>query len=286
MGFSNPVLEFFWTARERETIRRKKEAGEPWPWTEDQTFQKWFFCNVHRENDKTTIWFAKNVRDHVSDYRAVEATFIMRWFNRISTCEIIKDLMLKGWKGENARYRLEYVKPIVTGAYMLKTPDGMDKGDGVIHAINEGIPILKRIYREWDKTTTLEQAWKDLKQLPYVGPFMSYEIVTDLRHTNVLGEATDILTWANPGPGCTRGLRTLYNVHYNRHNVDDLKEMHKKMKWLLKLSRKEHLWPRRFQGWEMREVEHWLCEYSKYTKGKDGYRLKRKHYGEKNTISS
>ena len=35
-------------------------------------------------------------------------------------------------------------------------------------------------------------------------------------------------------------------------------------------------WPPNWKRWEMREVEHWLCEYAKYRNAANGYRLKRR----------
>jgi 5-hmdU DNA kinase, helical domain len=45
---------------ERESIRRKKEAGEPPPWTNDPILQTFRFCNVERERDFVSVWIAKN----------------------------------------------------------------------------------------------------------------------------------------------------------------------------------------------------------------------------------
>jgi hypothetical protein len=54
------AAKYFALARERESIRRGRLAGALPPWTHDPIFRQWRFCNVHRENDRTTIWF----RDH------------------------------------------------------------------------------------------------------------------------------------------------------------------------------------------------------------------------------
>jgi hypothetical protein len=35
-------------------------------------------------------------------------------------------------------------------------------------------------------------------------------------------------------------------------------------------------WPEAWRPWEMREVEHWLCEYDKWRRGMGGQRLKRR----------
>ena len=50
-----------------------------------------------------------------------------------------------------------------------------------------------------------------MKSNAFFGGFHSYEIVTDLRHTYLLENASDINLWANIGPGCRRGLaRIIY----------------------------------------------------------------------------
>ena len=36
-------------------------------------------------------------------------------------------------------------------------------------------------------------------------------------------------------------------------------------------------WPADFAPWEMREVEHWCCEYDKYRRAKSGLDLKRRY---------
>jgi len=70
----NNAIEYFRLAREREAIRRRRAAGEPWPWSADAIFREWRFCNVHREHDKTTVWFREHVRSKIDGWRVVEAT--------------------------------------------------------------------------------------------------------------------------------------------------------------------------------------------------------------------
>ena len=58
----NPMDEMMKFAYERQQIFKKKEAGLPWPWSEDPTFQKYKFCNVFRDQDKTTRWIVNWVK--------------------------------------------------------------------------------------------------------------------------------------------------------------------------------------------------------------------------------
>lgn len=272
------VDEYFATARERYMISMKKEAGvEEFPWSKDPVFNTWRFCNVHREDDKTTRWFASHIRDPLATAEPetqLRAALIFRWFNRIETGEILLDLILNGWDSIEAFDRLKDVHPVCTGAYMIRTPEGYSKLDGLLYSINHAIPQLS-MANEWG--SSLQDAWKQLLPLYGLGPFMAYEIVSDLRWT-ILNFAKDINSWANAGPGCARGLGRVMTGDrrlFNRHK--DQEEMLEIMQKLLEMSHDIVYWPHEVSPWEMREVEHWACEYEKYYSARyDHKQLKRR----------
>jgi hypothetical protein len=95
-----------------------------------------------------------------------------------------------------------------------------------------------------------------------VGGFMAYEMVTDMRHTALLSDAQDIMTWANAGPGAIRGLTRL------SMRARPARSATESMRVLLAHSiteRASHVPPL-----EMREIEHSLCEFDKYCRVKFG----------------
>ena len=110
---------------------------------------------------------------------------------------------------------------------------------------------------------------------------MSFEIVSDLRWTDVLKDAPDIMSWANAGPGCARGLsRLVYGSprgYFARGSKTDQEKMNNLMQDLLDMSYDQTYWPAENRQWEMREVEHWLCEFDKYVRAIDGTSLKRRY---------
>jgi alpha-glutamyl/putrescinyl thymine pyrophosphorylase clade 1 len=280
--------EYFAAARERYWIWMQRQVNQPPPWTNDLIFRYWRFTNVHREDDKTTVWFRENIRDPLNKSnlpwvdiatKLTFATVTFRWFNRIETGERIKDLLLEKWDTEEARRRLTGIAPVVTGAYIIKGPDNYSKLDGVLHCIDEAIPTIMSIAPLWGKS--LREAWEDLVQIYYLGPFMSYEVVSDLRWTKVLEKAEDINTWCNMGPGATRGLTRVCGggdrLMFDSNSKIDQETMLFYAQELLAMSKKEELWPKSYKPWEMREVEHWLCEFDKYKKGQLGFKLKRRY---------
>lgn len=276
---------YFKIAREREQIRRRRLIGEKPPWTEDAILKKYRFTNVHREHDATTAWFRENIRTPLAaeattpegKLKLVEATVAFRWFNLIATGEVLKDLLLGEWDRYEASRRLADRSPVVTGAYMIRTEMGMSKADGVCFCIERAFPKLPKMIETWGDS--IQQATKDLTAIYGLGPFLAYEITTDLRWTPILNQAEDILTWANAGPGCARGLSRLYDVtdawRWNRGREEHQIEMNAVMQYLLALSRDPENWPTEWEPWEMREVEMWACEYDKYCRGLQNEHLKR-----------
>lgn len=288
---------FFDYARERYQILLRRRAGQRVGmgyYTADPILQTYRFCNIFREDDTTTLWMKSHVRETVAPKDLLLATVIFRWFNRIRTGEAIfqqKDLL----GGDTAWSMLreegsvdplrhairQYCEdgPYVTGSYIIKTPDGMSKLDGVLWCveqfmarsamIEDDCPLDQRELSQYlvrtagtDGQMCLEQLWHWLRQFPYMGDFMAYEVVTDMRHTSLMERASDIDTWANPGPGAMRGLNRLHgrDLKFRQPKVRFLEEM----QVLLFIGQDRELWPGDWPSWEMREVEHTLCEFDKY----------------------
>lgn len=265
--------DFFDYANEREHIRIAKETGAPqFMWTQDPVLQQFRFCNIFREDDRTTVAFRETVRKPLrDDPRVLLATIGWRWFNRIETCERVP---LEAWaEGDTAAMRkaFEGVIPLVTNAYMIKSPTGKNKLDGLLQNIESAKEYISDI-----TFTSLESAHAQLREVPMLGPFLAYEIITDLRHTHLLENAPDIMTWASAGPGCQRGIEWVLGRKIPSYaSKAGQREALAVMRDLLDASRE--LWNYPHAPWEMREVEHTLCEFDKYRRGQEGARLKRRY---------
>jgi hypothetical protein len=281
--------QFFAMCRERYNIKLRRDAGQTWPWSANPIFQTWRFTNVFREDDRTTIWLRENVRGPLSDLvkadpsseakrlKLVESTVIFRWINRISTAELIKDLLLEKWDTEEARRRLKDVHPLVTGAYMLKYENGVSKLTGVLLAIDGARRQLPSMVPKWGDS--LEAAWKDLRHIWYMGGFTAHEVIQDLNHTAILDHATDSMTWGFLGPGAIRGMSwVVYGNEHSFHNSkDQQKLMLGLMQELLAMSQDPQYWPSEFPPWRLHQVEFSLCEMSKFCKAGAGIPQKRRY---------
>ena len=255
---------------ERENIRLQKEVSQlPPPWTNDSILQEYKFCQVFREDDRTTRWFREHIREPMKNSPDVfMATVIFRWFNWIPTGRtLIEHGLLKRWDRKKAIEEITKQPKWITGAYIIKTPNGMDKVTGVAECISHMWQDREYLAKEIVKTKSLEDTWTLLRDYPYMGPFMAYEVVTDLRHTYLLEDAEDVLTWANAGPGAMRGLNRLTGreLGYSKRSHDWVGEMQELYK-IVQTRLPAHILQRNDMKYEMREIEGGLCEFDKYSR--------------------
>src|SRR5271165_106791 len=201
------LLNYF--IKERESIRIKKEAAEPWPWTQDPILQKNKFCNIFRECDKTSRWIAKNWREpHATDpdlwFAFVIARRVLNWpasmealgypvpWNKDHFLKVTKDLQQSGGKTFDTAYQL-----LVQG----------QKGDNVENMIKH---ILDRLWNDRQNIRprsnyTLRSFYTRLYSYKYMGSFYTGQVIADLKYAQ-MKDAEDWETFAVPGPGSMRGL--------------------------------------------------------------------------------
>lgn len=260
------LARFFYWINERHSIYLKRTAEAAWPWTTDPILQEYKFTNVFRELDTGTVWYRENWREPYADHTELFFnTCLYRHFNWWETADVLG--FQEDWDPIKVETTLRERKAaghrIFTNAHMLTGTLGGDKITQVVHKVLTPLWHIS-IDIEPTEEDTLESVFKRLLPNPGFGPFLSYEIVTDLRHTRYLSQASDIMTWANPGPGAMRGIRRILIGH----NAKDYKSGIKKsqyidiMKELLYLS--DEFLEDHVPDLEMRDIEHSLCEFDKY----------------------
>ena len=256
---------------ERHNIFIKKELNnDPYPWSDDAILTEYSFCNVYRELDRVTIWIRENWREPHADHPNLPFAMAMaRQINWPPTLEAI---------GFPSTFDAERIKSIMkerkdkgekvyTGAYMLTGTLGGTKIEQTVDKILT--PLYANSYGDFD-FSSIENCWKSFLPYPGFSDFMSYEVVTDLRHTKWLRNAPDIMTWANPGPGAMRGLNRIFGRPLDSKQKKPL--FIEEMRDLLALLNNTPL------PLEMRDIEHCLCEFDKYERTRLGQGRPRSRY--------
>ena len=198
----------YWV-RERELIRLQREAGRPAPWTEDPILRAYRFCNVRREDDRVTRWLAQYWRAPYAQHPLLCVNMALaRYFNRVDTLRFLG--YQEKWVPVRLLGRLLNARSggatLFHNAYMISTCGASrDKLEHVVGALDGLARALPDGPAAGD---TLEGFCAKLRALEGFGPFLSGQIIADLKHApgNPLDEAPDFWSWAVPGPGSQRGL--------------------------------------------------------------------------------
>lgn len=295
---------WYWMA-ERHAIYLRRLRGLPKPWTDDPILRDYKFTNPFRENDRGTVWLRENfLKPHETwtcecdqddpcvcdEKNLADLAFNICWyrmFNWWGTGELL------GWQ---TSWDAPYIKRLLTdalnrgsqvftGAHIVYSRPGLPKIDAIVdvcsdlyHMCHAGGALVTCAREE----RSLEAVYNALKTVDSVGGFMAYEMVTDMRHTRLLRDAKDIMTWANLGPGARRGLIRL-GLPYKPE-----KAAIQSMRDLLARGNAQPnpaspYWGSIPDGFgpdandlfnvgrlEMRDIEHSLCEFDKYWRVKNG----------------
>lgn len=299
------IAEFM---RKRHQIYLDRKAGKPGPWTEDPVLANFRFCNVFRELDTVTIWIEREIRQRYADHPHLWFMLaIARYINWDPTLAELIDTKQwpdnpdfePSWLTTALEHRANRGEKVYTGAYMIRAESDRSKHwfAWSKHKYIAEI-VLGRLWedrKEWARylepepcpgvpggtLPALETVWEKFQQPRYIGwgPFMAYEVVTDLRHTRYLRNAPDIYSWANAGPGAIRGLNRLHgrplSARPRPEQTND--EMVQLMDWLNRLDEpgfNQTFGPPYWMGtaprFEMRDIEHSLCEFDKYDRMSKG----------------
>lgn len=296
-------LKLFWYwINERHSIYLKRKAGVEYPWTKDKVLGEYKFTNPYRQLDRVTQewtnrWVGLLHRGaKMTDGDILFHLCMFRFFNWPETYDALYFNMSR-WNMKKAieilrKRRDEDFEQIFTGAYIVT---GGGKNQPKHETICEALQFLwdnrVRFSKAIREGNSMQKAVEILQEIPTVGLFVAYEIACDLRHTRILADARDILSWANPGPGAKRGIHRLLTTEHawdkdykwprvtgrkrgaKPDYVAIMRDLLKKAPASLNKDVFKCEWP-----FEMREIEHSLCEFDKMRRVMKGEGKPRSRY--------
>lgn len=310
------IVDFVRFITARHLIYLKRRAGIKGPWTEDPVLSTGRFCNVFRELDRVTIWIEENIRKPFANHPNLWFMLaIARYINWPDTLQELIEHYPDAWPDQDSfslqmltealEDRARRGEKVYTGAYLIRA-ESNSNADWYSWSKHRYIAeiVLGRLWenrRVWEKLLTpepcpgnpgmtlpsLEMVWDEFQNPYYIGwgPFMAYEVVTDLRHTRYLRDTPDIYTWANAGPGAIRGLNRMLgrDLSVKPKPEQTCREM---MDLMIELNDWDSERVNDVFGlpcdvnprFEMRDIEHCLCEFDKYERVRLGEGKMRSKY--------
>jgi hypothetical protein len=209
---------------ERYSIYRRKELGEPFPWTCDPILSyAGSFTNVCRELDKTTRFYAENIRSRYEGRAELLATTVaFLWFNLIETGRTFTCIGDDGLCALDRMCATNSVAPLrealrtqppphTNGAYRLTPPRNMlgrlNKVEGCLYTI-QGFLDRSGWRRTWDRWVAnpppLAEVGAWYARNYNFGSFQAGQNVACVKACAPFLSARDWSTWAYSGDGSRR----------------------------------------------------------------------------------
>lgn len=288
--FSQENLDLFWYfVRERHLVwHRRFVLNLPQGrWTRDAILRTVRFTNIYRNLDRGTVFLFDHVLadlDSDNPRDSIEILWVVIAYRLLNNADTFASVPIPSlcqypsspFHKELISYQKASGNSAVTTAH-ITCQLGLVPGsrlenykiilDEVCKALLKGI---------WGKqvlwATSPLACWKTLREEHGIGPFLAYEILTDLIELKMLPFDHD--QWANIGPGALFGLRLIFPYKYKK---DLLRELYTLRDMQVKSLGKDFpYWQRR--KLTLRDIEHAVCEFGKYHRMKFGYGKQRQRY--------
>jgi hypothetical protein len=187
----------------------------PEPLTNDAVLKAYKFTNAYRASDRTSQYLIRHViYDRVRPWRdTLVRVLLFKLFNRIETWRMIREqvgdiaaatfdesviaaILEEALRGGHRIYSAAYIMP---SAQSFGSRRKHDNHLRLLQAmLDDGIDA------KLAAATTMRAAYETLVAYPSIGPFLGYQLVTDLNYTPHLTFGED--EFVVPGPGALDGL--------------------------------------------------------------------------------
>jgi len=258
------------------------------PWTIDPILKVWKFTNVWRELDRGTVYLLDALRDPSREgYRnCVGDLWSIMHYRLFNNWEAHKALggfvPYDQWNYDDwyKRLRAHHAagNTVLCMSHNTCCYTGLPGSD----KIERVCLIAKRVHDTAQDTLdginnarSLEQVFDVIRAVRGYGPFLAYEVVSDILYTGITPFSVN--DWANAGPGAMNGIARIFHPMSEKQRGKKMpfldimqwlrtnqKTGFDAVKFLFGCDFESIAWQRR--PLDLRCIEHQLCEYSKIVK--------------------
>lgn len=209
-----PVFYAYWYfAAERQRIFFRRLQNREGPLTKDPVLRNFKFTNAYRASDRVSQYLIRNViyRDDLpsDECNTFFRILLFKLFNKIETWRYLEDSLgpltwaefnFKNYDALLSR-RLATGERIYSAAYIM--PSGGRSFEHKLKHQNH-LRMIEYLMREGyparlSDCKGMEEAFALLRTVPFLGPFLAYQFVTDLNYSRLTEFREDEFVVAGPG---------------------------------------------------------------------------------------
>ena len=295
--------EFFRTMYERQLIwkRRFIDKLDRKLWTNDKIFQTYKFTNVYRELDRNSQYcinkiILQNKNENLQNL--LWKTLVYRLFNNPNTFEEASKYWPCGIPDYNNFYAeqnsyLEFMNAlslegnIFTSAYLIRSSaeNGQTRTECYINKVLPRLNyLIDNLINVCKNAITPEMIINKLMEIPGVASFIAYELYNDMLYINRFTDYKlipfDANAYVNVGPGSSMGIKLIYpSIKTKKECKCAMFNLLYEAPKQLELLSNDYIDAMPFAFYDnenkrynitnncnfvISNIEHWLCEYSKY----------------------
>jgi hypothetical protein len=215
------VYRAYWSfAAERQRVFLRRVAGERPPWTQDPILARYKFTNPYRASDRASQFLIRDVvytETDLNDDDALLRIVLFRLFSRPATWRALERELgplrrstLRSSRLATVLDNLQSCGPIYTSAFILCA----NKAYGHDKKYLNHLALLREMFRRRALPRAIARArsvadvYRELLAYPLIGPFMAYQLATDINYSELVDFDEDEFTIA--GPGAERGIRKVF----------------------------------------------------------------------------
>jgi hypothetical protein len=209
------VADTYWRfAAERQRMYLARLAGDPPPWTTDAVLAAHRFTNSYRASDRVSQYLITQVsyRGSQDPDEVLFRTLLFRIFNKPATWQaLMAALGAVSWDSYGFRPYSQILAegakagPVYNNAYVMPPVPAFDES----RKYQQHLRLIEYIMNGTTaalltSARTATGAFNILSSSPGIGPFLAYQILTDLGYSEAF--PFDESEFAMPGPGALDGI--------------------------------------------------------------------------------
>lgn len=219
------VYRAYWhLACERQRIFFGRLARDPAPWTEDPILSTYRFCNAYRASDRVSQYLIREViYRHAHELTPEDLLLrivLFRLFSKEATWELMEQataagrITAGGYSQDLGRIdealsaAMQAQTRIYTSAFILCANNHF----GHARKHSNHLALVEHMMTALPGTVarcgSLRELYELLLAYPLIGPFMAYQIATDINYSELVDFDEQSFTVA--GPGAVRGIRKVF----------------------------------------------------------------------------